>query len=192
MYGHIARLAQAELAGIRSAGGNADIFQVPETLPSEVLSKLHAPGQDPSVPIISPDKLEEYDGFLFGIPTRYGNFPGQWKAFWDSTGRLWQSSSLFGKYAGLFISTGGPGGGQESTAIASLSTLTHHGLIYVPLGYKTVFNQLTTLNEVHGGSPWGAGTFAGLDGSRQPSPLELEVATAQGKHFYETVSKGNA
>jgi NAD(P)H dehydrogenase (quinone) len=87
------------------------------------------------------------------------------------------------------VSTGTPGGGQESTAIAAMSTLTHHGIIYVPLGYKTVFPKLANLEEVHGGSPWGAGTFAGPDGSRQPTALELEIATEQGKAFYETVAK---
>lgn len=136
-----------------------------------------------------PAKLEQYDAFLLGIPTRYGNFPAQWKAFWDATGGQWQSGGFYGKMAGLFISTGTPGGGQESTALAAMSTLAHHGIIYVPFGYAKAFGQLTNLNEVHGGSPWGAGTFAAGDGSRQPTPLELEIAEIQGKTFYETVSK---
>lgn len=100
------------------------------------------------------------DGFLFGIPTRYGNFPAQWKAFWDKTGGQWQTGAFWGKYAGVFVSTGTPGGGQESTIMNSLSTLAHHGIIYVPLGYKTVFGTLADLTEVRGGSPWGAGTFS--------------------------------
>jgi NAD(P)H dehydrogenase (quinone) len=120
---------------------------------------MHAPSKS-SYPIIEPDQLTKYDGILVGIPTRYGNFPVQWKAFWDKTGGLWQSGRYWGKYAGIFFSTGTPGGGQESTAMSALSTLTHHGLIYVPLGYKTVFPLLADLSEVHGGSPWGAGTFA--------------------------------
>ena len=95
-----------------------------------------------------------------GIPTRYGNFPAQWKTFWDMCGHQWQTGAYWGKYCGVFVSTGGPGGGQESTVISSLSTLTHHGLIYVPLGYKTSVQYLTDLKEVHGGSPWGAGTFS--------------------------------
>ena len=131
----------------------------------------------------------EFDAILFGIPTRYGNFPAQWKAFWDKTGGIWATGGYWGKYAGLFISTGTPGGGQESTALSSMSTLAHHGFIYVPLGYKTVFAKLSNLDEVHGGSPWGAGTFAGADGSRQPTELELSVAFEQGKAFYESVSK---
>ncbi|KAJ8508710.1 hypothetical protein ONZ45_g9035 [Pleurotus djamor] len=190
MYGHINKVADAVLAGIKEAGGTADRYQVAETLPQEVLTKMYAPAKA-DIPLITPEILATYDAFLIGIPTRYGNFPAQWKAFWDSTGQLWASGALAGKYAGVFISTASLGGGQESTAIASMSTLAHHGIIYVPLGYSRTFGQLTNLTEVHGGSPWGAGTFAGPDGSRQPSALELEIATIQGKYFYELVSKVN-
>ena len=150
---------------------------------------MHAPGPDSSVPTIAPAKLAEYDAFLLGIPTRYGNFPAQWKAFWDQTGGLWQSGGLYGKYAGLFLSTASMGGGQESTAIASLSTLAHHGVIYVPFGYAKEFAKLSDVTEVRGGGPWGAGTFAGADGSRQPTETELAIATTQGKVFYETVKR---
>lgn len=131
------------------------------------------------------------------------------QAFWDSTGGLWSSGKLAGKYGGIFVSTAAPGGGQESTAIASLSTFAHHGVLYVPFGYAYAFAKLTDLTEVHGGklllllfrrvkesalnvfigSPWGAGTFAGPDGSRQPSALELEIATIQGESFYNTIKK---
>jgi NAD(P)H dehydrogenase (quinone) len=151
---------------------------------------MHAPPKS-EIPTITPDIMKTYDAFLLGIPTRYGNFPAQWKAFWDSTGGLWQSGALWGKYAGLFISTGTPGGGQESTAIAAMSTLTHQGIIYVPLGYATTFPLLADLSEVRGGSPWGAGTFSGVDGSRQPSAKELELAEKQGHAFYGAVSKVN-
>ncbi|KAG8738713.1 flavodoxin-like fold protein [Ceratobasidium sp. 428] len=188
MYGHIAKMAEAEKAGIESAGGKAEIFQVAETLPEDVLAKMHAP-EKPKYALITPAELEHKDAFIFGVPTRYGNFPAQWKAFWDATGGLWSQGKLHGKYAGVFVSTGTPGGGQEMTVVSNLSTLTHHGIIFVPLGYKNSFGQLANLSEVRGGSPWGAGTFAGADGSRQPSALELEVATIQGKTFYETVSK---
>lgn len=190
--------------------------RVRETLPQEVLTKMHAPPQNPDIPFATPDALEAYDGFLFGIPTRYGNFPAQWKAFWDSTGKQWQSGGYWGKYAGVFVSTATPGGGQESTVINALSTLAHHGIIYVPLGYKTTFPLLADLSEVRGGSPWGAGTFAvswkhlrlfeviliklanhmyiyisfqAGDGSRQPTNKEIDLAIAQGKAFYETVAK---
>ncbi|KAB8766472.1 hypothetical protein FH972_026632 [Carpinus fangiana] len=105
--------------------------------------------------------------------------------------RLLHQGALWGKYAGLFVGSGGQGGGQESTAIATLSTLTHHGLIYVPLGFKTTSALQSEINEVRGGSAWGAGTFAGADGSRQPSAKEIELATEQGKAFYGAVSKVN-
>jgi len=190
MYGHIRQLAEAEKKGIEEAGGSADLFQIAETLPQEVLTKMHAPPKPTDIPVLeNPAQLEEYDAFLFGIPTRYGNFPAQWKTFWDRTGGQWAGGKYWGKYAGVFISTGTPGGGQESTAISAMSTLVHHGIIFVPLGYKYTFAELSDLSEARGGSPWGAGTFAGGDGSRQPSTLELTIATKQGKAFYETVAK---
>jgi len=189
MYGHIAKMAESVKSGIESAGGTTTIFQIAETLPDEVLTKMHAPSK-PSYPVITPSQLTEFDAFIFGIPTRYGNFPAQWKAFWDATGGLWLKGALAGKFAGVFVSSGTPGGGQESTVISSMSTLVHHGMIFVPLGYKNTFPQLSNLTEVRGGSPWGSGTFAGADGSRQPSALELEIAYIQGKDFWETVSKG--
>jgi len=188
LYGHINKLAEAIKAGVEAAGGTADRYQVNETLSEGILTKMHAPPKS-DVPIITPDKLAEYDAFLLGIPTRFGNMPAQWKTFWDSTGGLWGSGGLWGKYAGVFVSTGTPGGGQEATVIATMSTLAHHGIIYVPLGYKTTFPILSNLTEIRGGSPWGAGTFSGADGSRQPSDLEIELATAQGSAFYQAVAK---
>lgn len=188
MYHHIATLAESVKAGIETKGSTADIFQVPETLPEEVLAKMHAPPK-PDYPIASTQTLEEYDYFVFGIPTRYGNFPAQWKAFWDTTGGLWAKGALQGKIASVFVSTGTPGGGQETTVINALSTLTHHGIIYVPLGYGVAFPLLTNLNEVHGSSPWGAGTFAGPDGSRQPTDLEKKIAVVQGEYFASTIAR---
>ncbi|KAI1165787.1 quinone oxidoreductase [Nemania serpens] len=190
MYGHIAKLAQAEKAGIEKAGGTVDLYQIPETLPQEVLAKMYAPGQSADIPLLEdPATLEQYDAFLLGIPTRYGNFPAQWKTFWDKTGKQWATGGFHGKLAGFFISTGSLGGGQESTAISALSTLTHHGIIYVPFGYAKAFGIMSDLSEVHGGGPWGAGTFAGTDGSRQPTEKELQIATIQGEEFYKTVAK---
>lgn len=188
LYHHVAQLAEAEKAGVEAAGGVADIYQVPETLDDATLKLLQAP-ERPNYPIATPDTLTQYDAFLFGIPTRFGNFPAQWKAFWDSTGGLWASGALYGKIAGVFVTTGTPGGGQEVTVLNSLSVLAHHGIIYVPLGYKNTFGELTNLEEPHGSSPWGAGAYAGGDGSRQPSKLELSIATTQGKVFYETAQK---
>jgi NAD(P)H dehydrogenase (quinone) len=188
LYGHIAKLAEAEKSGIEAAGGTATIYQIAETLPQEVLTKMYAPPK-PNYPILAPNDLAHYDAVLYGIPTRYGNFPAQWKSFWDATGQLWQQGKLYGKFAGVFVSTGGPGGGQESTPLATLSTFAHHGIIFIPLGYARAFGQLSNLSEAHGGSPWGAGTFAAADGSRQPSELELEIAKIQGTEFYQHVAK---
>lgn len=188
MYGHVATMAESVKKGVEAAGGAAEIFQVPETLSDEVLAKMHAPAK-PDYPVATLDTLTGYDAFLFGVPTRYGNYPAQWKAFWDSTGGLWASGALYGKPAGFFVSTGTPGGGQETTIVNALSVIVHHGMIYVPLGYAPAFDKLTRLDEVHGGSPYGAGSFAGPDGSRQPSALELEIAQIQGKSFYEAVQK---
>ncbi|KAG5652639.1 Minor allergen Alt a 7 [Sphagnurus paluster] len=151
MYGHIAKLAEAIKIGIESAGGHAKIFQVPETLPQEVLTKMYAPPK-PDYPVIDLEEFAKYDAYLFGIPTRYGTMPAQWKTFWDATGQLWSAGALYGKYASAFVSTGGVGGGQETTVLSSLSVLTHHGIIYVPLGYARCFKQLSSVSEVRGGT----------------------------------------
>ncbi|KZV63108.1 benzoquinone reductase [Peniophora sp. CONT] len=188
MYGHIAKLAEAEKAGIEAAGGSVTIYQIAETLPEETLKLLHAPPKG-EYPILAPNDLAQFDAFLIGIPTRFGNFPAQWKTFWDATGQLWAQGKLAGKFAGLFISTSSQGGGQESTAIAAMSTFAHHGIVYVPLGCAYTFAQMKTFAEVHGSSPWGAGTFGGGDGSRQPSALELEISKIQGEQFYKFVAR---
>jgi NAD(P)H dehydrogenase (quinone) len=189
-YGHIRILAECVRAGIESAGGKADLLRVPETLSQEVLDKMHAPPKADD-PVATTADLAKYDAFVFGIPTRYGNFPAQWKAFWDATGGLWASGALYGKYAGVFVSTGTAGGGQELTVLSTLSTLTHHGIIFVPLGYKMTFPLASNFDEFHGGSPWGAGTFAGPDGSRSPNNIEKEMATIQGKAFWDHLTRVN-
>ncbi|KAJ7906892.1 flavoprotein-like protein [Mycena leptocephala] len=132
MYGHITKMAEVVRKGIEEAGGSATMFQVPETLPEEVLTKMYA-APKPAFRIITPEELAKYDAFLMGIPTRYGNFPAQWKAFWDSTGGLWASGALVGKYAGAFVSTAGPGGGhiaRESDQKSSKTLYIEH--IYLP------------------------------------------------------------
>ncbi|SCU97988.1 LAFA_0G14686g1_1 [Lachancea sp. 'fantastica'] len=186
LYGHIDTVAKSLVKGIEAAGGKADLFRVEETLPDEVLTKIHAP-EKPDIPIATAQTLEEYDAFLFGIPTRYGNVPAQWSAFWDRTGGLWVKGALQGKPAGIFVSTASYGGGQETTIKTALTYLVHHGMIYIPVGYKNSFAEFSNVEEIHGGSAWGAGTLAGADGSRTPSDLELRVAVAQGKAFYEIV-----
>jgi NAD(P)H dehydrogenase (quinone) len=115
-------VAEAVKGGVESAGGTATIYQVAETLPEEILAKMHAPPKG-AYPVLAPGELANFDAFLFGIPTRYGNFPAQFKAFWDATGQLWAGGALAGKFGGVFISTAGHGGGQESTAIGELRVI---------------------------------------------------------------------
>lgn len=152
---------------------------------------MHAPPppSEEEFAIATPEILEAYDAFLFGVPTRFGSLPAQWFEFWGATGGLWAEGALYGKPAGVFVSTGTPGGGQEVTVRNYLSIFAHHGLIYVPLGYSAAFGEITTLDEVHGGSPWGAGLFAGPTGERQASELEIKIATIQGAEFFKVVSQ---
>ncbi|KAG6537506.1 NAD(P)H dehydrogenase (quinone) FQR1 isoform X1 [Zingiber officinale] len=181
MYGHVEKLAEKIKEGALSIEGvEAKLWQVPETLPDEVLVKMSAPPKN-EVPIISPNQLAEADGLLFGFPTRFGMMAAQFKAFLDATGSLWRSQELAGKPAGLFFSTGSQGGGQETTALTAVTQLAHHGMIFVPIGY-TFGAGMFEMEKVKGGSPYGAGTFAG-DGSRFPSEIELEQAFHQGKYF---------
>ncbi|CAN6922787.1 unnamed protein product [Brassica oleracea] len=150
------------------------------TLPEDVLSKMSAPPKR-DAPLITPNDLAEADGFVFGFPTRFGMMAAQFKAFLDSTGGLWRTQQLAGKPAGIFYSTGSQGGGQETTALTAITQLVHHGMIFVPIGY-TFGAGMFEMEKVKGGSPYGAGTFAG-DGSRQPTELELEQAFHQGKYI---------
>ncbi|KAG5354823.1 Protoplast secreted protein 2 [Yarrowia sp. B02] len=191
-YGHIAELARKEAEGAISAGAQVDLYQVEETLSDEILKYMKAPGQPQDFKVLTPADVEvltQYDGFLFGIPSRFGSFPAQWKTFWDATGGVWANGGLHGKYVGQFVSSGTQGGGQEVLPRNSLSIYVHHGMNYVPLGYRDTFTEQTNLEEVHGGSPWGAGTFADSDGSRTPSPLEEKIAFTQGKVFAEVLTK---
>jgi len=181
LYGHTATMAKAVAKGVEAGGCDVKLYQVAETLPASVLEKMHAPAKDASVPVISdPAELEQYDGVIFGSGTRFGVVTAQMKAFFDSTGGLWQKGALVGKTAGIFFGTATQGGGQETTALTTLTQFVHHGMIYVPIGYSDP--SLFNMDEIHGGSPYGAGTFAGPKGDRQPSALELGVATHQGKH----------
>ncbi|CAD1808309.1 Flavoprotein-like protein YCP4 [Candida parapsilosis] len=188
-YGHIITLAKAVQEGVSKAGYKADLFQVPETLPQDILDQLHAAPKDKNIPIATLDTLTEYDAFLFGIPTRFGTLPGQFFEFFGATGGLWAQGALAGKPAGIFVSTGTQGGGQETTVRNSLNFLAHHGLIYIPLGYAKTFADQSNLEEVHGGSAYGAGTFAGTDGSRQPTELELRTAATQGEVFAQSAAR---
>ena len=185
MYGHIKTLADEIKAGVEAAGCEATLLQVAETLPQEVLDAMKAPAKDTSIPLADRNELEQYDGLLFGIPTRFGMASAQMKAFLDSTGGLWAAQKLAGKPAGMFVSTGTQGGGQETTALTFISQLTHHGMIYVPMGYSNP--KMLDMSEIHGGSPYGPGTFAGGDGSRQPTDTEKEIAKSYGENFAKVV-----
>ncbi|KNA21634.1 hypothetical protein SOVF_041140 [Spinacia oleracea] len=186
MYGHVHKLAEEIQKGAASVEGvEAKLWQVPEILSDEVLGKMSAPAKS-DAPIITPNELAEADGFIFGFPTRFGMMAAQFKAFLDSTGGLWRTQQLAGKPAGLFFSTGSQGGGQETTALTAITQLTHHGMIFVPIGY-TFGAGMFEMENVKGGSPYGAGTFAG-DGSRVPTELELQQAFHQGK-YVATITK---
>ncbi|KAH9613356.1 hypothetical protein KSS87_006272 [Heliosperma pusillum] len=186
MYGHVQKLAEEIQKGAASVEGvEAKLWQVPEILSDEVLGKMSAAPKS-NTPIITPNELTEADGFIFGFPTRFGMMSAQFKAFLDATGGLWKTQELAGKPAGLFFSTGSQGGGQETTALTAVTQLAHHGMIFVPIGY-TFGAGMFEMENVKGGSPYGAGTFAG-DGSRQPTELELEQARYQGKYI-ATITK---
>lgn len=189
-YGHVVTMAEAVKLGIEKSGAASEvtIFQIPETLPQDVLDKLHAP-KKPGYPAATVEVLSKYDAFVFGYPTRFGNVPAQVSSFLDQTGGLWTSGGLAGKPAALFTSTSSPGGGQEATLRGFLTYIAHHGMIFVPLGYASTFQQVTSFDEVHGGTPYGASCFAGADGSRQPSALEKEIAEIQGETFAKTALK---
>ncbi|KAK6125471.1 hypothetical protein DH2020_040779 [Rehmannia glutinosa] len=189
MYGHVEGLARRMKRGADSVDGvEAVLYRVPETLPDDVLAKMWAPHKDDSIPVIgSPVELTGADGFLFGFPTRYGCMAAQMKAFFDSTGQLWKEQKLAGKPAGFFVSTGTQGGGQETTAWTAITQLAHHGMLFVPIGY-TFGAGMFKMDSARGGSPYGAGVFAG-DGSREPSETELALAEHQGQYMAATVKK---
>uniref|UniRef100_A0A7S3QL93 NAD(P)H dehydrogenase (quinone) n=1 Tax=Dunaliella tertiolecta TaxID=3047 RepID=A0A7S3QL93_DUNTE len=178
-YGHVRQLAVAMKQGIDSVEGvEGVLYQCPETLPKEVLEKMHAPPK-PSDPVINIEDLPKADGFAFGTPTRFGGPSAQMKAMWDATGSHWSSGALQCKPFTLFTSTASQNGGQESTMLMMLSNMVHHGMIYVPPGYITPATNFD-LTEVHGGSAWGPGCLAAGDGSRQPSEKELAFAKDTG------------
>ena len=179
MYGHIETLSQAIAEGASSVEGvEVTIKRVPETMSPDAAQKAGAK-LDQAAPIADPKELGNYDAIIFGTPTRFGNMAGQMRLFLDQTGSLWVKGALVGKVASVFTSTG-TGGGNESTIISFLPNLVHHGMVYVGLPYSCP--ELADISELKGGSPWGAATIAGADGSRQPSSKELAMATFQGRH----------
>ncbi|HAL73426.1 MAG TPA: NAD(P)H:quinone oxidoreductase [Verrucomicrobiales bacterium] len=185
-YGHIETMANAIAEGARSVEGvEVTLKRVPETMPPDVAAKAGAK-LDQSAPVATPAELADYDAIIFGTPTRFGNMAAQMRNFLDQTGGLWMQGALIGKVGSVFTSTG-TGGGNESTILTTIPTLLHHGMIYVGLPYSAP--ELTDISEVRGGSPYGAATIAGADGSRQPSEKELSLARFQGKHVAGIAAK---
>lgn len=179
MYGHVETMASAIAEGARAVEGvEVIVKRVPETMPPDVAKQAGAK-LDQAAPVASPKEIGDYDAIIFGSPTRFGNMTAQMRNFLDQTGGLWVKGALVGKVASVFTSTG-TGGGNESTIISFVTTLMHHGMIYVGLPYACP--ELSDISELKGGSPWGAATIAGADGSRQPSAKELAMARFQGKH----------
>ncbi|KAK3442021.1 probable NAD(P)H dehydrogenase (quinone) FQR1-like 3 [Eucalyptus grandis] len=188
LYGHVEIMAREVQRGANTVQGvEATLWQVPETLSDVILQKMKAPAKADDVSEIRPEQLLEADGFIFGFPSRFGVMAAQCKAFFDATHEIWKTQALAGKPAGIFWSTGFHGGGQELTALTAVTQLAHHGMIYVPLGY-TFGTGMFEMNEVKGGSCYGAGTYA-ADGSRQPTELELKQAFHQGKYVAEIARK---
>ena len=178
MYGHIETLAHAVAEGAGKVEGvEVVVKRVPETMPQELFEK--SGGKVQTAPVATPQELADYDAIIVGTPTRFGNMSGQMRTFFDQTGGLWASGALYGKVGSVFSSTG-TGGGQEHTITSTWTTLAHHGMVIVPIGYGT--KELFDISEVRGGTPYGATTIAGGDGSRQPSEEELAIARYQGEY----------
>ena len=186
-YGHIETMASAIAEGAKSvAGATVTLRRVPETIPSEQ-AKAAGIELDQAAPVATVDELADYDAIIFGTPTRFGNMAAQMRNFLDQTGGLWVKGALVGKIGSVFASTGTQHGGQETTITSFHSTLLHHGMVIVGVPYACA--GLTRMNEITGGTPYGATTLAGADGSRQPSANELDIARYQGKHVAELASK---
>lgn len=191
MYGHIHRMAEAIAEGAGEVGdAEVEIRRTPETLPEEVLKKmgaLEAQKAFAHVPICTVDELGSADAIIFGTPTRFGNMCGQMRQFLDATGELWQKGSLVGKVGSVFTSSATQHGGQESTILSFHTTLLHQGMIVAGLPYT--FQGQTRIDEITGGSPYGASTIAGGQGERMPSENELSGARFQGKYVATIASK---
>ncbi|GAB3837035.1 NAD(P)H:quinone oxidoreductase [Hymenobacter jeollabukensis] len=190
-YGHIWKMAEAVAEGAREVGGNeVSVKRVPETLPKELLDQIGATEAQKAfahVPVATVEELPDYDAIILGVPTRYGSLCGQIQAFLDATGPLWAKGALVGKVGGAFVSTATQHGGQETTIRTAHTALLHHGLIIVGLPYA--WQGQMRIDEITGGSPYGASTIAGGKGERQPSENELAGARYQGKHTAEIASK---
>ncbi len=186
-YGHIEIMAKAVAEGAASvAGTSADIKRVPELVPDEV-ARASGLKTEHDAPIAVPDDLANYDAIIFGTPTRFGNMAAQMRNFLDQTGALWGKGALIGKAGSVFVSTASQHGGQETTITSFHTTLLHHGMVVVGLPYSFTGNM--EMGEISGGTPYGASTLAGADGSRMPSANELAGARYQGAHVAGIAAK---
>ena len=192
-YGHVHKMAEAIAEGVKQVdGAEAIMRRVPETLPDEVLEKMGAVDAQKTfsqVPICSVDELASADAVIFGTPTRFGNMCGQMRQFLDATGQLWAQGALVGKVGSVFTSSATQHGGQESTILSFHISLLHHGFLIVVLHYA--FQGQMRIDEVTGGSPYGASTIAGGSGERMPSENELDAARFQGRYVAQIASKLN-
>ena len=191
MYGHIYKMAEAVAAGAREVeGAQVDIYQVAELVPESTLERMGAKAARQvfaHIPLAKVEQLPEADAILFGTPTRFGNMCAQMRNYLDQTGQLWLKGSLIGKVGSVFTSTATQHGGQETTITSFHTTLLHQGMVIVGVPYSE--QGLLNMKEITGGSPYGAGTLAGGDGSRQPSENELAIARFQGKHVAQIAKK---
>jgi len=191
MYGHVYQLAEAVAEGAGEVPDTeVEVYQVPELMSDEALEKSGAKATREAfadIPIAEPARLAEADAIIFGTPTRFGNMAAQMRNFLDQTGQLWFTGALVGKIGSVFASTGTQHGGQETTITSFHSTLLHHGMIIVGVPYAE--QRLLNMEEITGGTPYGATTLAGADGSRRPTENELAIARYQGKHVAEIVQK---
>ncbi|MDE2130222.1 MAG: NAD(P)H:quinone oxidoreductase [Betaproteobacteria bacterium] len=186
-WGHVERMAQEVAEGVRAvAGVNVTLKRVPETMPPETVAAIHAK-TDQAAPVAKPEELGDYDAIIFGTPTRFGNMCGQMRNFLDQTGALWQQGKLVGKIGSVFASTATQHGGQETTITSFHTTLFHHGMIVVGVPYACA--ALMNMDEISGGTPYGATTLSKGDGSRMPSANELAIAKYQGQHVAEIAKK---
>ena len=186
-YGHIEAMAEAVAEGARSVEGTVvDVKRVPELVPDEVAAAAHIKVEQ-AAPIATPDELANYDAIIFGTPTRFGNMAAQMRNFLDQTGSLWFANALVGKVGSVFCSTASQHGGQETTITSFHTTLLHHGMVIVGLPYT--FKGNSEMGEISGGTPYGATTLAGNDGSRMPSENELAGARFQGNHVAQIAGK---
>lgn len=187
MYGHVETMANAVAEGARSVDGTeVTIKRVPELMPEEVARKSGAK-LDQTAAIATVEELPQYDAIIFGTPTRFGNMCSQMRNFLDQTGKLWFTGALAGKVGSVFISTATQHGGQETTITSFHNTLFHHGMVVVGVPYACP--ALVNMDEITGGTPYGASTLAGADGSRQPSENELIIARFQGAHVAGVAKK---